>query len=123
MWLWARELRASARAAGFAAVAFALSFTFVPPWILYPQSGVFCLWPWMLFLIERCRDGPDAARAVAALAAVFVLIILAGHPESAAVGALFAAPLSRRKTARWGPSGRSRVARPIAVAAGVSRSA
>ena len=90
MWLWVRELGASKRPAGFAAVAFALSFTFVPPWIFYPQSGVFCLWPWMLFGIERCRDGRRRGRAVAGLAAVFTLIVLAGHPESAAMGALFA---------------------------------
>ncbi len=91
MFLWTRELRASARAAGFAAVAFALSFTFVPPWILYPQSGVFCLWPWMLFLLERCRDAAGRRRAIAALCGIFVLIVLAGHPESAALGCAFAA--------------------------------
>src|SRR5262249_24577867 len=73
MWLWTRELGVSARAAAFAAVSFALSFSFVPPWILYPQSGVFCLWPWMLFLIERCRDRRGSLRAVAGLTAVFVL--------------------------------------------------
>ncbi len=117
MWLWARELRASARAAGFAAVAFALSFTFVPPWILYPQSGVFCLWPWMLFLIERCRDEPGRARAVAALAAVFVLIILAGHPESAAVGALFAGLFLGGRRLRGDLPDATRLARSIAVAA------
>jgi hypothetical protein len=89
MWLWARELRISASAAAFAAVAYALSFSFFPPWILYPQTGVFCLWPWMLFLVERSRDDAGRRRAVAALAAVFVLIVLAGHPESASLGALF----------------------------------
>jgi hypothetical protein len=91
MWLWTRELGASKRPAGFAAVAFALSFTFVPPWIFYPQSGVFCLWPWMLFAIERCRDAQRRGRAIAGLAGVFTLIVLAGHPESAAMGAFFAA--------------------------------
>jgi hypothetical protein len=89
MWLWTREIGASARASGFAAVAFALSFTFVPPWILYPQSGVFCLWPWTLFLVERCRDASRRRRAIAALSAVFVLTVLGGHPESAAMGFLF----------------------------------
>ncbi len=90
MWLWVRELGASTRPAVFAAVAFSLSFTFVPPWIFYPQSSVFGLWPWMLFAIERCRDERRRARAVAGLAAVFTLIGLAGHPESAAMGAFFA---------------------------------
>src|SRR5215475_4283096 len=73
MWLWARELRISAGAAAFAAVSFALSFSFLPPWILYPQSGVFALWPWMLFLLERCRDERGRGRAAAGLAIVFVL--------------------------------------------------
>jgi hypothetical protein len=91
MWLWARELRISTSSAVFAAVAFSLSFAFLPPWILYPQSGVFCLWPWMLFLIERCRDDDGRRRAAAALSVVFVLIVLAGHPETAVFGALFAA--------------------------------
>ena len=92
MFLWTRELRVSAKASIYAAVAYALSFSFVPPWILYPaNTGVFALWPWMLFLLERCRDAARRGRAVGALAAVFVLIALAGHPESAALGALFAA--------------------------------
>lgn len=89
MWLWTRELGASARAAAFAAVAFALSFTFVPPWSLYPQSGVYCIWPWTLFLAERCRDENGRGRAIGALSAVFVLTVLAGHPESAAMGCVF----------------------------------
>jgi hypothetical protein len=91
MFLWAREMRVSVRAAGFAAAAFALSFSFIPPWVLYPQSGVFCLWPWMLFLLERCRDAAGRGRTIGALATVFVLVVLAGHPESAALGVLFAA--------------------------------
>ncbi|HKD20231.1 MAG TPA: hypothetical protein VKG23_20450, partial [Thermoanaerobaculia bacterium] len=89
MWLWTRELRISASAAAFAAVAYALSFSFLPPWILYPQTGVFCLWPWMLFLVERSRDDAGRGRSVVALAIVFVSMVLAGHPESAALGALF----------------------------------
>jgi len=90
MWLWLRELGVFGRAAGFAAVAFALSFTFVPPWIFYPQSGVFCLWPWTLFLIERLRDKNGRRRVIAGLTAVFVLTVLAGHPESAVMGFCFA---------------------------------
>jgi Bacterial membrane protein YfhO len=120
MWLWARELGASARAAAFAAVAFALSFSFLPPWILYPQSGVFCLWPWMLFLIERCRDRRGYARAVTGLTAVFVLIVLAGHPESAALGAVFAAALLAGRFAIGDLPKLPREARAIAVAATVA---
>ncbi len=91
MWLWMRELGVSGRSSGFAAVAFALSFTFVPPWILYPQSSVFCLWPWTLFLVERCRDERGRGRSIAALTVVFVLTELAGHPESAVMGFVFVA--------------------------------
>ncbi len=120
MWLWTRELGASKRPAGFAAVAFALSFTFVPPWIFYPQSGVFCLWPWMLFSIERCRDGRKRARAIAGLTAVFTLITLAGHPESAAMGFFFAGLwLAARRLAGALPDV-APLARAIALAAAVA---
>jgi Bacterial membrane protein YfhO len=120
MWLWVRELGASARAAAFAAVAFALSFSFLPPWILYPQSGVFCLWPWMLFLIERCRDRRGYARAVTGLTAVFVLIVLAGHPESAALGAVFAAALLAGRRAMGDLPKLPRETQAIAVSAAVA---
>jgi len=90
MWLWVREIGASPRAAGFAGASFALSFTFVPPWIFYPQSGVFCLWPWALFLVERCRATEGRGRAFAALTGIFMLSVLAGHPESSAMGYCFA---------------------------------
>jgi hypothetical protein len=124
MWLWTREIGASARAAAFAAVAFALSFTFVPPWILYPQSGVFCLWPWTLFLVERCREADRRGRALCALTAVFVLTALAGHPESAALGFLFAGSWL---AARWlsgdlrdFPGLAARIAAAAAVAVGLT---
>ncbi|HEY3203051.1 MAG TPA: YfhO family protein [Thermoanaerobaculia bacterium] len=91
MWLWTRELGATERSASFASVAYALSFSFTPPWLLFPQSAVLCLWPWMLFLIERCRDERGRGRALAALSALFVFTELAGHPETAVMGFLFAA--------------------------------
>ncbi len=117
MWLWVRELRVSEGAAAFAAVAFTLSFTFVPPWIFYPQSGVFCLWPWMLFLVERSRDERGRGRAAAALAAVFVLTVLAGHPESAALGSLFAVLWLAGRWLLGDLRDAPRLARTIAVAA------
>ncbi len=120
MWLWTRELGASKRPAGFAAVAFALSFTFLPPWIFYPQSGVFCLWPWMLFAIERCRDGRRRTRAVAGLAAVFALIVLAGHPESAAMGAFFAAVFLAARRLSGDLPDLAPLARAIALAAAIA---
>ncbi len=90
MWLWTRELGATERAAFFAAVAFGLSLTF-SQWLFFPQTAVFCLWPWMLFLLERGRDPAGRRRSVVALAGVLATGALAGHPESMAVGVLFAA--------------------------------
>ena len=90
MWLWLRELKASPRASVFGAIAWAFSMGF-SQWILFPQSAVYCLWPWMLFLLERCRDAEGRRRAVAGLTAVFAGAALGGHPETLALGVLFAA--------------------------------
>jgi len=90
MWLWTRELSASRAASLLAAIAFALSMSF-SQWILFPSTAVFCLWPWMLFLIERTRDATRRTRAVAALIVVLAGAALAGHPETLALGVLFAA--------------------------------
>jgi hypothetical protein len=89
MWSWTRELGASRAASTFAAVAFALSMTFCQ-WILFPHTGVFCFWPWMLFLLERTRDARGRGRAVAATILVLAAAALAGHPETLALGVLFA---------------------------------
>ncbi|HEY2797364.1 MAG TPA: YfhO family protein [Thermoanaerobaculia bacterium] len=89
MALWVRELGASARSAELAGVVFALSFSFTPPFLIFPQSAVFSLWPWTLFLLERARDRDGRRRVGAALAVVFVCTMLAGHAESAVVGFVF----------------------------------
>ena len=89
MWLWLRELDISKRAALFGAVSFALSLCFAH-WFFFPLTAV-SLWPWMLFLLERLRDATGRLRATVALTAVLVFAALAGHPESAALGGLFAA--------------------------------
>ena len=90
MGLWTRELGASRAASTFAGVAFGLSMTFCQ-WILFPHTGVFCFWPWMLFLLERSRDAQGRGRAVAASILVLAAAALAGHPETLALGVLFAA--------------------------------
>ena len=90
MWLWTRELSASRGAAVFAAVAYAFSMAFAQ-WIFFPQTSVLALWPWILFLMERARDRDGGRRAVALLIAVLALSVLAGHPETLAVGIVFAA--------------------------------
>lgn len=89
MWLWVRELGVTSRSACLAAVAFGLSLTFTQ-WLFAPQTAVFCLWPWTLFLIERCRDRTLGIRALLVLTLMFAASVLAGHPESLALGVLFA---------------------------------
>lgn len=88
MWLWLRELAISKRAALFGTVSFTLSLCFAH-WFFFPQTA-FSLWPWMLFLLERLRDARGRVRATVALTIVLVCAALAGHPESAALGGLFA---------------------------------
>src|SRR6266496_4247619 len=62
MWLWLRALEVSSGAAFFGSVSFAFSFAMIP-WLFAPQSGVVCLWPWLLFALERLRDRDAAKRA------------------------------------------------------------
>lgn len=114
MWLWVRRLGASARASDFAAVAFALSFSFTPPWLYFPHSAVLCLWPWTLFLVERADDHAGRTRVVAALTAVFVFTALAGHPETGVMDLLFVALWI---AARWATGG---LRRPAAVLSAVA---
>ena len=113
-WLWVREIGASSRAAAFAAVAFALSFSFTPPWLYFPHSTPLCLWPWTLFLIERCRDERGRGRTVIALTLVFAFTALAGHPETAVICFLFAALWI---ALRWATSERTRPGRLLSAVA------
>ncbi|MEP6994340.1 MAG: hypothetical protein ABI968_07460, partial [Acidobacteriota bacterium] len=89
MWLWLRELQVSPRAAVFGSVTFAFSFAFTP-WLFFPNATVMSLWSWILFLMELCRDPKRRAGATAALAGVFSIAALAGHPENVVLGCLFA---------------------------------
>ena len=88
--LWLTELGVSRSSAIVGALAFGLSFS-VGPWVLFPLSSVLVLWPWALFAIERLRDDAGGRRAGAALAAILCMWPLAGHPETAALGAMFTA--------------------------------
>jgi hypothetical protein len=88
MFLWTRELGASEPSACLAAVAFGLSFS-VTAWLLFPQTAVLCLWPWMLFFIEL-GTGKDRLRASVGLVLCLSAMVLAGHPENVALGCLFA---------------------------------
>jgi Bacterial membrane protein YfhO len=98
MALWVRELGASERSALFAGIVFALSFSFTPPWLLFPHSAVITLWPWILFLLERARDPDRRLRVGVALTLAFAATVLVGHPETAVIGFVF---MGSWLLARW----------------------
>lgn len=89
MWLFASELAISRIAAFFASVCFALSFA-MTAWLLFPHSAVLCLWPWMLFLIERLRSRDGGRLTFAALTLCFWAMALSGHPETLVLGIVLA---------------------------------
>src|SRR5262245_14690030 len=115
-WLWLQELGVTAAASLFGAVAFGLSLA-MTAWILFPQTAVIALWPWIPFALERWRDPLARRRAFALLVALFVLLPLSGHLESAASGCAFAAVFvaARRVVGEKTPA--APVARAIATAA------
>ena len=88
-WLWLAELGVSGTGALFGAVSFGLSLSMAPH-ILFPHTAVVCLWPWALFAIERLTKETAASRAIWLLTAIFFCWAVGGHPESAALGAVFA---------------------------------
>ena len=122
MWLWLTGLGVSNRAAIFGGVVFALSFAMIP-WIFYVQSAVVCLWPWCLFAIDRLRDGRARFRRVAFLAGLFVVLLLQGHLESVAIGALFVVVYLAARWAARDLQETPRVARDAAVAGAVALAA
>src|SRR5262249_32093129 len=89
-WLWLKEMELSHPAALFGAVSYGFSLT-MAPWLLFPLAGVFCLWPWALFAMERVRGTRSRARDRILLVIVLAVFVLAGHPESAVLGVVFAA--------------------------------
>ena len=88
-WLWLTEMERSPAAALLGSVSFAFSLT-MTPWLLFPHSSVFCLWPWALFAMERLRRDRSRVRDQSLLVAVVAAFVLAGHPESAVLGIVFA---------------------------------
>lgn len=87
-WLWLTELRVSRRAALFGAVAFSFSLS-MTAWLHFPQASVLCLWPWLLFTVERLRDPAAAGRAFFLLTTLLLLLPLAGHIETVASACAF----------------------------------
>jgi hypothetical protein len=117
--LWLRELGVSRSAAAFGAVLFGLGFN-MGPWLLFPFSAVMALLPWALFAIEllRADEAAPRRRALVLLTALFVAWPLCGHPESAAMSALF---ILLWLAGRYGVGGLSRGdVRRLAVGIGVA---
>jgi hypothetical protein len=92
-YLLARLLGASRRASLLAGAGFALGGGVIA-WGLFPHSSTVAWVPWLaagtIRLVRRPR-APAAPRTIAATAAVTAALLLSGHPETAAIGGLFAA--------------------------------
>ena len=101
-WLLCRQVGRSRAASLLAAGAFALGGGLVG-WGLYPISSALAWVPWLAVgTIGLCRR--PRPRAIATTAVVTAALLLSGHPETAAIGGLFAAvcglALARRRAAR-----------------------
>lgn len=118
-WLWLRALGISPATAQFGSAAFGLSAT-MTLWLLFPQTAVVALWPWALFAIERLREEAVRRRAFALLTALFVLFPLAGHLESAALGAFFVAVWLLARWAQGSLPDAPQLFGRIALAAGIA---
>jgi len=107
-YLLARLLGASRRASLLAGAGFALGGGIVA-WGLFPHSSAAAWVPWLaagtIRLFRRPR-APEAPRTIAATGAVTAALLLSGHPETAAIGGLFAG-LCGLAYARWRRPGRA----------------
>ena len=95
-WLLARRLGCRRPASALAAAGFALGGG-VMSWALFPHTAAAAWVPWLaagvigLFRPRWDRRDRRRRRALATTAAVFAALLLSGHPETAAIGGLFAA--------------------------------
>lgn len=90
--LFVRDLDVGEGGALVAAVGFALS-NFLMFWLLWPLGATAAVLPWVLLGVRRVCAAPGLS-SIAGLAASFVFLLLAGHPETALhvvfVGGLYA---------------------------------
>ena len=90
-WVLARELGLGMPAALLATLIFPLSGMLVS-FALFPMGNALALVPWVLWAVERLAAAADmpgpVLRATATLAAASGLLLLGGHPETAAHTAL-----------------------------------
>jgi len=91
-YLLARRLGVSRRSSLLAAAGFALGGGVIA-WGLFPHSSAAAWVPWLaagtIGLVRRPR-APDTPRALVATGTVAAALLLSGHPETAAIGGLFA---------------------------------
>jgi hypothetical protein len=116
----ARSLGARKGPAAFAGASFELS-AFMLSWIGLSSAVFTCCWiPWVLFALRRVLTGPTPWRAAAGLAAATGMMMLAGHLQFAAFGALatLAAWLVLLTEKRWALS--TLAAAAILVGVGLS---
>ncbi len=92
-WLLARAVRVSRAGAALAAAGFALSGGMLA-WALFPHTTALAWVPWLtlgVIRLFRSSDPRSLARTVVTTAFLTAALLLSGHPETAAVGGLFAA--------------------------------
>jgi len=118
-WLWLAELRLSRGAAFLGALAFGFSLL-MTVWLPWPFASVVALWPWAFFLLERLDDPRGRTRSAALLAGVLLAWAASGHPESAALGALFLAFWTAFRLLSGGWSSPGAVARSAALASALA---
>jgi hypothetical protein len=115
MWLFLRGLGLGAAAAWFGGLAYLVN-TFAWVWLEHPLPAVACWLPWVLRATDRLVTRGTGA-AFGSLAVLVALVVLAGHPETAAKVLMLAATYAA--AALWQARGRHWAPVTMAYAAGV----
>jgi len=124
-WLLARAVRVSRAGAALAAAGFALSGGMMA-WALFPHTTALAWVPWLtlgVIRLFRTGDPKRLARTVVTTAVLTAGLLLSGHPETAAVGGLFAAACGLSLRARRRGLLRGLGAAAVAAALGFSLAA
>ncbi len=120
-WLLGRRSGASRRASWVAAACFGLGGG-IFAWGFFPHSSTAAFLPWLALgavtVVRRPR-----ARAVAATGLITALVLLSGHPETAACGGLLAAVVAVALAPRRRPGLRGLGAAALAAALGFALAA
>jgi hypothetical protein len=114
-WLLARAVGVSRPAAGLAALGFTLSGGMMT-WTLFPITATLAWVPWLTLAVIRLFRG-GGGRTVVTAAFLTAALLLSGHPETAAIGGLFAAVCGLSLAER---SGRRRFLRALGGDAAVA---